>query len=280
MIDPEKALKLDSEDKFVRILNPLSRDMAAFRTDLFLNALQVVARNLNYRQKDIKLFEIGSVAYTNGDSSHQEKTHLGVIVSGRPETRNWSWQPADYDFFDLKGIVEDFCTAMNLAQISFEKQTWSYFKPEASFNLMIEGSPVGIAGMASDNALKLFDIEIPVFFFEMEIERLQKFYSPQVNYQPLPKYPSTWRDIAVIVDEGVLSADLLKTIQESGREILTAAELFDVYKGKQIEPGKKSLAFNLEFRSNEKTLTDEEVDPVFTEIIENLKDKFNATLRT
>jgi phenylalanyl-tRNA synthetase beta chain len=280
MIDPEKALKLDMEDRFVRLLNPLSRDMAAFRSDLFFNALQVVNRNLNYRQKDIKLFEIGSVAYKNGDGSHTETTHLGIVVCGRPDVRNWAISPANYDFFDLKGIVEDFCQGMNLAHFEFRQKDWKHFKPDGSFDLYIEGEALGRAGVVSDNALSMYDLELPVYYLEVELEKLHRHYSEEVNYHPLPRYPSTWRDIAVVVDEGVLSADLVNAIEETGGEILTKVELFDVYRGKQVEKGKKSLAFNLEFRSLEKTLTDEEVDPVFVRIIEKLKDKFTATLRT
>ena len=135
-------------------------------------------------------------------------------------------------------------------------------------------------GQASREALNLFDIEDPVYYLEVNVEKIGSLYTGEKVFNKLARYPSVWRDIAVIVDDSVFGDKLLETIYTSGNKILVKAELFDIYTGKQIEEGKKSLAFNLEFRSDEKTLTDEEVEPVFENIISQLQQRFNAKLRT
>ncbi len=279
LIDPDKGRKLGMEDKFIDLLNPLSADLAAYRTNLFMSMLQVVARNLNRRQNDIKLFEIGNIAYrTNG--THAEETHLAIGVCGRPNVRNWAVTEQEYDFYDLKGIAEEFCGGLRLGSLSIKEQDYPFLENGISFNLFFGDSHVGWGGKASNNALKIYDIETPVYYFEVNMEKLTPLYTKDVVFRKLPRYPSVWRDIALIVDEGLFAEKLLETIYNSGDNILVNAELFDVYTGKQIDKGKKSLAFNLEFRSDEKTLTDEEVEPVFNNIISQLQKQFDAKLRT
>jgi phenylalanyl-tRNA synthetase beta chain len=279
LIDPDRGRKLGMEDEFIRLLNPLSADLAAYRTNLFMNMMQVIARNLNRRQTDLKLFEIGNIAYLK-DDSHVEETHLAIGVCGRPDVRNWAVSEREYDFFDLKGVAEEFCHGLQLGDLTLKEQSHSFLEKGISFDLYFGDTHVGLGGQASNNSLKVNDIELPVYYIELNIEKLVPLYTRDVVYRKLPKFPSVWRDIAVIVDEGVFADRLLQTIYGSGDNILVNAELFDVYTGKQIEEGKKSLAFNLEFRSNEKTLTDEEVEPVFNDIISQLQNQFNARLRT
>ncbi|HEQ98678.1 MAG TPA: phenylalanine--tRNA ligase subunit beta [candidate division Zixibacteria bacterium] len=279
LIDPDKGRKLGMEDKFIGLLNPLSADLAAYRTNLFMNMLQVVARNLNRRQNDLKLFEIGNIAY-RADASHIEETHLAIGICGRPDVRNWAVSEQEYDFFDLKGVAEEFCKGLRLGNLTLKEQNHPFLERGVSFDLYFGDTHVGLGGRASNNSLNLYDIETPVYYIELNIGKLIPLYTKDLVYRKLPKFPSVWRDIAVIVDEGIFADRLLQTIYGSGNNILVNAELFDVYTGRQIEEGKKSLAFNLEFRSEEKTLTDEEVEPVFNHIISQLQNQFDAKLRT
>ncbi len=278
LIDPDKAAKAGIADEFVELLNPLSADLAVVRPSLLLSFLQVVSRNLNRRQQDIKLFELGNVAVKQQDG-HSEGQRLGIVVCGRPDIRNWAEQPQDYDFFDLKGVAEDFCGNLRLGDPVFERKEYPFLNSRMSFDVKIGDKIIGYAGQVSDQACQIYDIETPVYYMELDVDVLIPLYSPEIVYKSLPKFPSVWRDIAVIVDEGVYSRDLLETIYSSGDSILVKAELFDVYNGKQIESGKKSLAFNMEFRSDEKTLTDEEVEPVFDNIVNTVINKFDAKLR-
>ncbi len=280
MIDPEKGRKVGFEEGYIEILNPLSRELAAFRTGLLVNMLQVIAHNLNRRQKDLKLFEIGSVAFTGADNSHTEETHLAIGVCGAPEIRNWAQKSEDYDLFDLKGIIQDLGEAVNLGQLRLERKEFPYLDEGGSFEVYFGDTLLGFAGEVSLRGRDAFDIELPVYFMEIDVGRLVPLFSLSRVYKPLPKFPSVWRDIAVIVDEALPADKLLSTIYSSADSLLMKARLFDVYTGKQIDKGKKSLAFNLEFRSDEKTLTDEEVEPVFKNIINQLQTQYNAMLRT
>jgi phenylalanyl-tRNA synthetase beta chain len=279
LIDPAKIEKLGIKDEFIELLNPLSSDLAAYRPNLFINMMQIMARNLNRRQKDLKLYEIGNIAYRTGDG-HIEETHLGVGVCGQPEARNWAFQAQDYDFYDLKGVIEDFADGLDLGKLSLKKNEHPFLANGVSFDLYFDDNHVGLCGQASREALNLFDIEDSVYYLEINIEKIGSLYTAEKVFNRLARYPSVWRDIAVIVDNSVFGDKLLETIYTSGNKILVKAELFDIYTGKQIEEGKKSLAFNLEFRSDEKTLTDEEVEPVFENIISQLQQRFNAKLRT
>ncbi len=279
LVDPVKIQKLGIKDEYIELLNPLSSDLAVYRTNLFINMMQVIARNLNRRQKDLKLYEIGNIAFRT-ENGHTEETHLSIAVCGQPEVRNWAMQSQPYDFYDIKGIAEDFTDGMGLGKPELKEAEHPFLEKGLSFDLYFNKTHIGMCGQASKTGMELFDIEYPVYYMEMNVEKISELYTGERVFKKLARFPSVWRDIAVIVDDSVFGDKLLETIYESGDKILVDAELFDIYTGKQIEKGKKSLAFNLEFRSDEKTLTDEEVEPVFNKIISQLQQRFNAKLRT
>ena len=279
MVDPDKVKKIGLPDNYVELLNPLSNDLAVYRTNLLVNMLQVVGHNLNRKQHDIKLFEIGNVAYKEG-SAHHEETHLGCTVCGHSAAHNWSMPAGDYDFFDLKGVLEDFCCNLRLGQLNLKQREYPFFTGDLSFDIYFDDHHVGYAGQVSNNAAEVYDIESPVFYFEIKIDEIVGLYNADIIYKKLPKYPSVLRDIAVIVDQSVFAEKLMETIHKSADKYLVSVDLFDIYTGKQVDKGMKSLAFNLEFRSDEKTLTDEEIEPIFNNIISQLQSNFNARLRT
>ena len=279
MIDPDKVKKIGLPENYVELLNPLSNDLAVYRTNLLINMLQVVSHNLNRKQNDIKLFEIGNVAYKE-DKSHREETRLGCAVCGEPRARNWSMPSNAYDFFDLKGILEDFCCNLRLGELNLKQREYPFFTGDLSFDIYFNDHHVGYAGQVSNNAAEVFDIESPVFYYEIVFDKIIGLYNSDIIYKKLPKYPSVLRDIAVIVEKSVFADKLMETIHKSADKYLVSVDLFDIYTGKQVEKGMKSLAFNLEFRSDEKTLTDMEIEPIFNNIISQLQTNFNARLRT
>ena len=279
MVDPEKIKKIGLPDNYVALLNPLSNDLAVYRTNLLVNMLQVISHNLNRKQTDIELFEIGNVAYKDG-ASHYEETHLGCAVCGVPKVRNWSMPASSYDFFDLKGILQDFCCILRLGELNLKQREYPFFDGTLSFDIYFNDHHIGYAGQVSNNASEVFDIESPVFYFEIIIDKVIGLYNQEIIYEKLPKYPSVLRDIAVIVEKSVFADKLMATIRESAEQYLVAVDLFDIYTGKQVEKDMKSLAFNLEFRSDEKTLTDEEIEPILNNIVSQLQTNFNARLRT
>jgi len=242
--------------------------------------LQVLAHNLNHRQRDLKLFEIGSAAFRENGTNHREEIRLAVAVCGRPEVRNWSCKAQDYDFYDLKGALQDFCDYLHLGEPCLTREGLPVLEPDIAFAVNLGGQRVGEMGEVAKRARALFDIDIPVYYLELRVDRLWPLCSAQIAYVPIPRFPSVWRDIAVVIDQGIFAEELIKAIRAAGGELLVKAELFDVYTGKQIEPNQKSLAFNLEFRSDGKTLTDEEVEPILRNIVTELEKKYHARLRT
>jgi len=137
----------------------------------------------------------------------------------------------------------------------------------------------GVCGQISKRSAEPFDLDIPVFFAEIDLDKILSRFSPEQIFKAIPKFPSAMRDIALVVDRNVLSQDLKAEILSAGGELISRVELFDVYEGKQIPGNKKSLAFAIEYRSESKTLTDEEVDNVHHRIVTRLGEKFSAELR-
>ncbi len=284
LVDPEMLTKLNPDVAQVRIRNPLSQDLSVLSTTLAYNLLSVVSRNKNRQEKNLRIFELGKVFSANRnlqapkDQLPEERFHLGIAISGNREPRHWGTEETQTDLFDLKGILKGLSDHL---QLSFELNPGgnAFLRAERCFHVQMGDEKIGLLGEASEEILDAFGIKDSVFLTELDFERLSARVPPKKQFFSLPKFPPVDRDVAVVVDETLPSEVIGDKIKEVGGSMVEEVTLFDVYKGRQVPAGKKSLAYAICYRLKEKTLTEEEVDETHRKVISELGKSFGATLR-
>lgn len=279
LVDPVKMSQINPSKEAVRILNPLNEELSVLTTSLSYNLLSIISWNLNRKERDLRISELGKVFWSTKENQPEERLKLEIVLCGRKAPVFWGEKEKQTDFYDLKGILEDLLCELKIEGFNFSPKVSNLFTGGMSFDLQGNDKTLGSLGRVSEEVLKLFEIEQEVFLAELDFQALSKLIPPAGFYAPLPKFPRVERDISMLVDEKALSADLEKTIIETGGKIVEKVYLFDLYRGAQVPEGKKSLAYAIWYRSEEKTLTDEEVEKVHKRIIEGLKTGFGAELR-
>ena len=271
---------LGEGESLIELLNPLSEDMAVLRPSLLPSMLAVVAYNLNRRQLDLRFFEVGNSFYArSGADGHVERKLLSAVVTGNRQPESWQVRPTPMTFFDLKGILLGFLGRLSLPELEIKPDSGTAFL-EYGEVLYCNSKKIGYLGKMAETVLQPFEIEREVFAFELYLEELFSLYDERRTFTPIPQYPSVDRDLAVVIADDIHAREVEAAIQESAGTMLRSLRLFDVYKGDQIERGKKSLAFSLSFQASDRTLRDEEVDRVIERILADLGKRFDAVLRS
>jgi len=279
LVDPVKMSRINPSKEAVKVLNPLNEGLSILTTSLSYNLLSIISWNLNRKEKDLRIFELGKVFWSTIENQSVERLKLEIALGGRKTPAFWGEKEKQTDFYDLKGILEDLLYELKIEGINFSPKVSNLFTEEVSFELQSQDQVLGSLGKVNEEILKLFEIEQEVFLAELDFQTLSELIPPAGFFTPLPKFPRVERDISILVDEAILSSELEKIIRESGGELVEKIYLFDLYRGAQVPIGKKSLAFAIWYCSEEKTLTDEEVEKVHKRIIEGLKTGFGAELR-
>ncbi len=280
MMKTEDAQKF-SENAPVKIMNPISDDMTAMRTSLLPGLLKSLAYNLNRNMNDLRFFEIGRIfKAAEAGKLPDQPNQIAGIITGRRFQESWDSIPESVDFYDIKGILETFLEKIFLDNFHFILYDKSkYFVKNETVAVKSGDEIIGLCGRIEEEIADYFEIQKPVFAFELDDEKLKDLLNFERRYKPIPRYPYSERDIAFVMDSRIAAADVLKYIRSVSGPLLDSLEVFDVYEGKNIPPGKRSLAVRLHFQSNERTLNDDEVDTIFKKIIETTSKKFNAGLR-
>lgn len=262
------------------LLNPISHDMDGLRNSLVPSLLGVLQWNINRQTNDLAIFELNKVFYHPGDLKHQPKEHyhLAVALTGKRGGEQWYSDQKSFDFYDIKGFLEYLSHKIFLDNPRFIM--YDNFAVESqAVKILVGETEVGYGGKVKNSLLKQFDIENPVFVAELDVEALHGLIRTTKMYEEIPKFPAVDRDLAIVVDEAEEAEKLIDVIQKNGGKNLQKTFVFDTYSGKQIDAGKKSVAFRLIFQSTEMTLTEEEVNEVIEKILNALKKTFNANLR-
>ena len=272
------------ERGFVKLINPLGEENSVMRTILTPNMMEVLARNYSRNIETVKAFEIGNTFTANllgEDHLPDEQYSLCIGMYGK-----------GIDFFSLKGVVEELLNVMGIRDVQFiaESEYGVYHpgrcariavKPDAGMTVFgDELDEIGIMGEIHPDVAENYGMDgVRIYCCEIMFDTIVRYASTDTVYMPLPKYPSTSRDIALLVDEDMEVGRIERVITENGGDILESVKLFDVYRGKQVEEGKKSVAFALTYRDRDRTLTDEDVAGVHNKVLEALKEQLNAVLR-
>jgi phenylalanyl-tRNA synthetase beta chain len=279
LVDPGMLDKLNPQVTPIRISNPLSQDLSVLSTTLAYNLLSVVSRNKNRLEKNLRIFELGKVFSVNEKQLPEERLHLGMAVSGNRAPRHWEAEEVEVDLYDLKGVLEGFFDQFSLPFELTPHQN-AFFEAGRSFLVQMEEEEMGTLGEVSQEMLDVWGIKDKVLWAELDFEMFAGRVPRDKRFSSLPKFPPVERDLAVVVDATLLSRLIGDKIKEAGGDLVERVTLFDVYKGKQVPAGKRSLAYSICYRSQEKTLTDEEVDEIHRRVISELEKTFDATLRS
>ncbi len=268
-------------DLFVTLANPITPERSVMRRDLLVSALENAQRGLRHRER-LTTFEIGLVYLPEqGDGLlPREQRCLSLLMTGPRDPGGWlgsDRQPLD--FYDLKGVVEVLCDRLHLPSVTFEAASAPAYGPRCA-RILANGEAVGLIGELHPRVRQAFDLPSqPVAAGVLALEPLLPAYQTAVRLATFSDFPPVKEDIAVIVDEGTPASQVDALIRQSGGDTLVDLTLFDVYRGKPIPPGKKSLAFALTFQSASKTLTDEDTAKLRKRIVSRLERELGAVLR-
>lgn len=273
------------ERAFVKLINPLGEENSVMRTILTPNMMEVLARNYSRNIDKVKAFEIGNTFMANMLNEEElpdEQYSLCIGMYGKND-----------DFFSLKGIVEELLKVLGIKGAVFEAESeYGVYHPGRCARIAVPSGrqgaedadilydELGIMGEIHPDVAENYGMDgVRIYCCELMFDAIMRHADTEIVYTPLPKYPSTSRDIALLVDEDMAVGKIEEVIRKHGKKILENVKLFDVYRGKQVEEGKKSVAFTLTYRDKDKTLTDDEVAAVHNDVLNALKDKLNAVLR-
>ncbi len=265
----------EKNKKLIFVENPISQNMNVMRASLLPGLLETLSYNINQGSENIKIFEIGSVFRKNNSNKVDEREVVGGLITGVEGKDNWSGSNKAMDFFDLKGNIET--VLPDSSKFTFKKGQVSYLHPGKTAFLYKAQRLVGYIGTVNPKLLDKFDIKNEVSFFEIDINEISSNRS--LKFKKFSRYPLAQRDLSFVVNEDTASSTITAAIASKAGSDLKAANLFDVYVGKGIAKGKKSLTYSLSWQSKNRTLTDDEVDKIMGKIVSFLSKKFNAKLR-
>jgi len=264
-------LQEDSELRnVVKIKNPLGEDYSVMRTTTLPSMMESLGRNYSRNNSYVRLFEMGKVYIKNEDDTKLpiEKNILTIGMYG------------DCDYLDIKGGVENIVEGLGIKNAKYERESENVsYHPGKTAKLVIGKNVVGTLGEVHLAVCDNYGLDVPCFAAELNLDSLYESSNMDKKYKPLPKFPAVTRDIALLVEDSVLVQEIDDTIRKAGGNLVEKVELFDIYKGKQIPEGKKSIAYAIAYRDENKTLKDEEVNKVHEKILRSLEYKLGATLR-
>ena len=269
----------------VETLNPISREMTTMRPSLLPGMLDVMAFNQNHGQEALRFYEIGHVFHRTDRedvtvTGYAEHTSILIAASGPEAPVGWDRKPHTVDFFDLKGTVEALVEALRLPDVVMTPVYEA--TPLTAYHLAVTsgGAHLGVVARLSDAVADTFDLKAPTYFAELDWTNTAALAAPHLErpYQTVSRHPLAVRDIAVAVRRDQAVGPMIETIEEAGRPLLRDVGVFDLYKGKNIDADKKSVAFSLRFGAD-RTLTDTDVDERVAAIVEQLAQRYEAVLR-
>lgn len=264
---PEDSMKRNC----IRIMNPLGEDYSVMRTTLIPNMIEVLTRNYNYGVNRAWAYEIGNIFIPKKLPVEELPYEIRTLCIGMYGL---------IDFFDIKGIVDTMLKKLGIIDCEYiREENHNTFHPGRTANIIKGNNVLGVIGEIHPKVLENYDIKERLYIAELDFEIIAFLTNLEKKYKPLPKYPAINRDIALVVDKDIMVKEIEKIIWENGSGIVEDVKLFDVYMGKQIPHGKKSVAYSITYRSYEKTLTDEEVTKVHDKIVNELEIQLNASLR-
>ncbi|MDH5710786.1 MAG: phenylalanine--tRNA ligase subunit beta [Gammaproteobacteria bacterium] len=275
-VDPKFQKILDPENHAIKLANPISSEMSVMRTNLWPGLIHAVRHNLNRQHTRVRLFETGLCFKPNNEALPIQTAMIAGAICGDLQPEQWSAKTRKVDFFDVKGDVEALLATTGKACV-FEAASHPVLHPGQSARISIDGTVAGWVGALHPEASKQLDLDENVYIFELRLDILKSAILPK--FSPLSRYPEVRRDLAIVVDENVSVQSIQDCITEISSDLLQNIQIFDIYTGKGVDSGRKSVALGLILQDFSRTLTDQDVETEVENVVSSLKQKFAATLR-
>ncbi|WP_042223282.1 phenylalanine--tRNA ligase subunit beta [Oceanobacillus manasiensis] len=278
LISPEiQAL----DPKPVALSMPMSEDHKYLRLSILPELLTTISYNQARNQTDLFYFELGKIFVSKEEivtSQPSEQLRVSGALSGKWLDHPWQQEKKEVDFYVVKGIIEGLCDYLKLP-VSFKKASIPHTHPGRSAAIIINGKEIGFLGQVHPALQKQNGLK-DTYVFDVNMEEVIAEHNAVPSYSQIPKYPSVTRDIAFIMDKQIPAGDVKQTIVDLGAPLVKQVDIFDVYQGENIGGDKKSVAYSLVYQDPEKTLTDEEVEASYTNILNSVNEKYNAFVRS
>lgn len=279
LVDPSVLSRAKfSNEQWVRVVNPQNKELTLMRPTMLESLSRVAKHNLNIGETTVKLFEIGNryLYSAKGELPREEKV-VAIAICGN-KASNWLDAKRKFSFYDMKGIAEEFLSAVGCALCEEELYSEPWLEAGMAMKMLCKGENLGFYGAVSGECRKVLDVEEPLFYAEFSLDRLIRHTKKTVAITELPKFPSSPRDLTMIVAENIPAGPMIEKIQSSGRGWIKKVEVFDCFRGGKIPQGKKSLSFRVIYQSDERTLQNQEVNDLHFSIVEILTKTFGAEL--
>jgi phenylalanyl-tRNA synthetase beta chain len=263
------------------ILNPLASSQSVMRTSIVPSLLLNLQENINNKSSTIKLFELSRVFIPEGGAQQpREPRRLAGLMAGMQQGEGWNLQKNTVDFYDIKAALEALLERLRLQDLRFiQDGREPYLHPGKMLSIMAGDHCIGSLGEAHPDVLEHFDIKVPAYIFELDVNLLSRLWTDCLHFTPFSRQPAILRDIALILDEAIPAEKLFAAIAGFDNKLIAETAVFDSFRGAALPPGKKSLAFRLKFQSNERTLTDAEVNKIHDRLVAHLVKQTGAELR-
>lgn len=264
----------------IKLANPLVAEQAVMRTTLLPGVLEVVARNTSFRTMDLRLFEIRRRYMPTAEEMPHEALCIAGALTGARDGSGWDCSRDDVDFYDVKGIVENLLELIGVRGVKWVADApETYYHPGKSCSIMVGRERIGTVGEIHPVVQENFELEKPVYAFEIDFEKLLKFSGSKKSITAPSRFPDSSRDVALLAPDNLAADRILECIQALKAREIEQVEIFDVYRGVGIQEGFKSIAIRLRYRSYERTLTDDEINGIHSKVVATLTNKLNLSVR-
>lgn len=268
------------DHELVKVDWPMTKDREALRMNLISGLLDNIAYNKARSVENVALYEQGRVFYGNGQAQPEEIEHIAGAITGSMQAKSWNEKEKPVTFFDVKGIVEQYLKNVAVAgEVSYvADHDRQGMHPGRTADVLLDGDVIGFIGQIHPTTAEEFKIK-ETYVFELNLTKIIHAEKKLQHYDVISKYPAITRDIAILVNKEVSNTEVLNVINETKQKNLIKVELFDVYEGKNLEKGMKSLAYQFTYQDTNDTLQEDAINDEFSKVIKNLEEKLNVTVR-
>jgi phenylalanyl-tRNA synthetase beta chain len=269
------------DEKFVSLQDSIIEGATRMRPTLLSGLLDAVRTNFNYQKRDLKLFEIGKVfsASEKENDLPNERELFAMVLTGSEILENKAMPLRPLDFYDAKGALESALDAAGLPALDFRADDAKHLQKGQAAQIFMDGKSIGTIGRLNDEISAAYKFRQPVFVAEVDLQALLESNERTIVYQPLPVYPSIVRDVSLLIKRSLSFAEIQKAIKDQGFELCRKIEFVDIYEGQGVADDERSITIRLEYRSDERTLLDEEIDSIHQQILQTLDENLNAKQR-
>jgi len=271
----------DPRRRYLKLLNPLSEDSSIMRTSLIPGLMETARYNLSRKNSNLKLFELKKVfLLREGEGLPREVKYIAGLAMGVDRDHHWALSPKLIDFYDIKGCIEDLFEVLQIRGIKFDRaEDIPYLHPGKASKISFGKEVLGVLGEIHPQVLGHYEIQGKVYLFEIDFEQMVKYAEEGRRFRPLPKFPAVYRDLSIVVDNALEVEKVGEAIWALQQPLINEVNLFDVYRGAPIPEGKKGISYRIRYQSNDRTLTDAEVNNHHEKVISRLRGVFQAELR-